>query len=220
MLDTGDHALIELLGQDTPEVRALVAAAGAPGMGDAVHEMLRSLARQGGWNPDDPPRFALPRGLSPSDYPVGTAMSGDVAGGEVGPSEEDLHSHIGVLGQTGTGKTTVVKLMLLEFTGKAGRARPQGRTFFVWDARGEYRDLLRLFASEELVWLEADELGLNPFEVPTDRNGKPVMSPERWINSIREWLRIFWLNEPSLNLFCDTLLEEYRRRGILENDNG
>jgi hypothetical protein len=94
------------------------------------------------------------------------------------------------------------------------------RTFFIWDARGEYRDLLQLFAPEELVWLEADELGLNPFEVPKDRNGRPVMLPERWINSIREWLRIFWLNEPSLNLLCEILLEEYRRRGLLEDHNG
>jgi hypothetical protein len=119
VVDKGDHALIELLGQDTPEVRALVAAAGAPGMGEAVHEMLRSLVRQAGWNPDDPPVFALPRDLPPSDYPVGVAMSGDVAGEEVGPSEEDLHGHIGILGQTGTGKTTVVKLLLLAFAGKA-----------------------------------------------------------------------------------------------------
>ena len=119
MLSKEDEFLVQLLGPDNPQVRALVAASGAPGMGDAVHEMLRSLVRQGGWNPDDPPAFALPRDLSPSDYPVGTAMSGDVAGVEVGPSEVDLHGHIAILGQTGTGKTTVVKLLLLAFAGKA-----------------------------------------------------------------------------------------------------
>ncbi len=213
-----DEILIELLGRNSPQVQALMAAERA-GMGAPVHEMLRSLVRQRGWDPDDPPRFALPQDLSPSDYPVATAMSGDVAGEEVGPAQVDLHGHLGIFGQSFSGKTTAMKMLLLQFVGKAGRARPRGRTFFIWDARGEYRDLLRLFTPEELVWLDADELGLNPFEVPAGRDGRPVMSPEKWIGNLREWLRIFWLNEPSLNLLCEVLLGEYQRRGLLE-ENG
>ena len=217
MAGNEDDFLIELLGRDDPVVQALVAASKVPGMGEQTHEMLRAMVRERGWDPDDPPAFALPRDLSPSDYPVGTAMSGDVAGEEVGPSEEDLPGHIGVFGQTSTGKTTIVKLLLLQFTGRTGqeRARGQGRTFFVWDARGEYIDLPRYFPRGEVLWLEADELGLNPFEVPVGRDGRRVMSPERWINSIREWLRILWLNEPSLNLLCEVLLADYQQRGLL-----
>jgi hypothetical protein len=118
MLSKEDYILAELLGRNLPEVRALVAAAANPDMAPAVHEMLRSLARQRGWNPDDPPRFALPQGMSESDFIVGTAMSGDVAGEDVGLSEVDLPSHIGVFGQTAVGKTTLVKLILLAFTGE------------------------------------------------------------------------------------------------------
>jgi len=96
----------------------------------------------------------------------------------------------------------------------------RNRTFFVLDLHDEYRDLLRLFGSEELVWLTADDLGINPFEVPVGADGHRVMSPEKWVNNIREWARLFWLNEPSLNLLCEVLLEEYERRGILKgNEN-
>jgi hypothetical protein len=219
VLSRENYILVELLGRDSPQVKALTAAAGMPGMEGAAREMLRGLVRQGGWNPDDLPRFALPRNLSPSDYLIGTAMSGDVAGAEVGLAETDLHGHFGIFGQSGSGKTTAMKMLLLDFAGKAGRPRPRGRTFFIWDARGEYRNLLRLFPPEELVWLDADELGINPFEVPAGKDGKPVMSPEKWIGNVREWLRIFWLNEPSLNLLCEVLLDEYQRRGLLE-ENG
>lgn len=118
MLGKEDFILAELLGRDLPEVQALVAAASNPGMQDSVHEMLRSLARQRGFNPDDLPKFALPKGISESDYVVGTAMSGDVVGEKVGISEADLPSHIGVFGMTATGKSTLVKLLLCAFMGK------------------------------------------------------------------------------------------------------
>ena len=118
MLSKEDYVLTEVLGRNTPEVQALMAAAANPDMAPAVHEMLRSLARERGWNPDDPPRFALPQGISPSDFVVGTAMSGDVVGEEVGLAEADLSSHVGIFGTTASGKTTLVKLLLLGFTGK------------------------------------------------------------------------------------------------------
>ena len=118
MLSKDDFIMVELLGRDSPEVQALMAAAANPDMAPAVHEMLRSLARERGWNPDDPPRFALPQGMSASDFVIGDAMSGDVVGDEVGLAEGDLPSHVGVFGMVATGKTTLVKLLLLGFTGK------------------------------------------------------------------------------------------------------
>jgi DNA helicase HerA-like ATPase len=115
VLSKEDFILAELLGKDSPQVQALVAAANA---GMDVHEMLRSLARQRGFNPDDLPRFALPQEISESNYVIGTSMSGDVVGEEVGISEVDLHSHIGVFGMTATGKSTLVKLLLIAFMRK------------------------------------------------------------------------------------------------------
>jgi DNA helicase HerA-like ATPase len=118
VLSKEDYVLAELLGKDSPEVKALVAAAANADMQPAVHEMLRSLARQKGFNPDDLPRLALPQEISESNYVIGTAMSGDVVGEEVGISEVDLHSHIGVFGMTATGKSTLVKLLLMAFLKK------------------------------------------------------------------------------------------------------
>jgi hypothetical protein len=215
MLNKEDFVLAQVLGKDNPQVRALVAAAANPGMEAAIHEMLRSLARQRGWNPDDPPRFALPDGMPRSDFVIGTAMSGGVVGVEVGLSDVDLPSHVGIFGMTAVGKTTCVKLLLREFTGKGAPGSGLKRTFLVLDVHGEYRDLLPLYAPEDLIWMTADELGLNPFEVPRSEDGRRVMPPEKWINNIREMLRLFWLNEPSLNLLCEVLREEYERRGVL-----
>ena len=118
MLNKEDFILVELLGRDTPQVQALVAAAANPDLAPHVHEMLRSLARLQGHDPDHLPAFAIPHDLSPSDYPMGVAMSGDVVGGEVGLAEPDLSSHVGIFGTTSSGKTTLVKVLLLGFTGK------------------------------------------------------------------------------------------------------
>jgi len=47
VLSREDYILVELLGRDSPQIQALVAAAANPDLAHAVHEMLRSLARQG-----------------------------------------------------------------------------------------------------------------------------------------------------------------------------
>lgn len=212
MLDRESYALSEILGRQNPQVRALTWAA-QWGMQDSALAMLRSMARNQGWNPDDLPKFALPRDISPTDYGLGTAASGDVLGDEVGVADGDLPSHIGVFGGTNVGKTTLVKLLVCAFT-KGRAASGREGIFFILDTDGEYRDLMPLYEQDEIVWLTADQLGINPFEVPADEDGRPVMSPDKWINNVREWLRIFWLNEPSCNLFCEILREEYRKRGI------
>jgi hypothetical protein len=53
----GNYVMVELLGNDLLKVRTLVAAAGYTGMESAVYEMLRSMARQKSFNPDDLPKF-------------------------------------------------------------------------------------------------------------------------------------------------------------------
>ncbi len=42
------------------------------------------------------------------------------------------------------------------------------------------------------------------------------MAPDKWVNNVRELLRLAWLNEPSLNLFCEVLRDEYQRRGVFD----
>ena len=153
--------------------------------------------------------------MSPSDFVIGTAMSGEVAGEEVGLSEIDLPCHVGVFGMTAVGKTTLVKILTTAFIGSGHSAGATRCTVCFLEAGGEYRDLLPLYAPEELIWMTADELGLNPFEVPRGEDGRRVMPPDKWINNIRELLRLFWLNEPSLNLLCEILRDEYERRGVL-----
>jgi len=92
-------------------------------------------------------------------------------------------------------------------------------TFMVIDVGDEYRDMLPLYAPDELIWMTADVLGLNIFEVPRGEDGKPVMPPDKWINNVRELMRLAWLNEPSLNLLCEILRDEYQRRGLLGKSN-
>jgi len=111
--------LCNLLGPDDPKVKSLRAAASVPRMAGMVPQLLRSLARERGIDPDDPPAFGMPHGLSPSDHPLGNARCGSAVGQEVGLSQDDLAGGgIGVFGFSGTGKTTAVKLLLLSFAGK------------------------------------------------------------------------------------------------------
>lgn len=119
MLDKESYILAELLGRDDPKVQSLIWAARNPAMRDAVRNMLRNMAREEGWDPDDPPEFALPKDLSPSGYILGNAMCGEITGEEVGLSQEDLlGGGIGIFGLSGVGKTTLVKIFLLAFSGK------------------------------------------------------------------------------------------------------
>lgn len=120
MLDRESYILVELLGRDDPRVQSLIWAARDPKMQGAVRNMLRNMARQQGWDPDDPPAFALPRGLSASDYVLGRAKCGELVGEEVGLSQEDIQAGggIGIFGISGTGKSTLVKLFILNFLGK------------------------------------------------------------------------------------------------------
>jgi len=212
MLGRDDNILVELLGRDSPPVRALIAAANS---GMNVSEMLRSMARQEGLNPDDPPRFILPYGISPSDFPLGSAMSGDVIGPAVGPAEVDLTSHLGIFGMTGTGKTTLLKLFLMSFAMTRTPIRGLERTFIVLDMHGEFRDIVMGYPPGELIWMTADEVGLNPFEVPRGENGERVMPPDKWLNNLRELLRELWLNEPSLNEGSRILWGMYQQSGVL-----
>ena len=116
MDDRNFYIWAELLGRDNPKVQSLFWAKNDPKMRNVAESMLRNLVRKEGWDPDDPPKFVLPRDTSPSDYVVGTAISGDVLGDDIGPSDADLDSHIGIFGMTSVGKTTLVKLLLVAFT--------------------------------------------------------------------------------------------------------
>jgi len=120
MQDRDVYIWIELLGRTDMKVQSLEKALENPKTRESAKAMLRNMVIQEGWNPDDPPKIFLPRDISPSDYIVGTAISGDVLGDDIGPSDSDLDSHIGLFGMTSVGKTTLVKLLLVAFTkGKA-----------------------------------------------------------------------------------------------------
>jgi len=220
MLDNELYAMFELL-KDDPEARSLLwAVSQDPQIKETVRILLRNRIMEMGWDPNDLPKFGLARDISPSDYLVAKVISDKVLGEDIGPSEEDLDSHIGIFGLTGIGKSTLSKLLLIAFTKKQRPASEPQKTFFVWDIHGDYIDLLPLYEPEELIWIPADELGINLLEVPVGPDGRPIMSPEKWISELREWLRLLWLNEPSVNLFCEVLYNEYQKRGILGDGKG
>ncbi|MFW6106549.1 MAG: ATP-binding protein [bacterium] len=209
-MDREEYILSNLLGgDDDPEVRSILWARRNPNMAKAVPQMLRGLARRRGINPDNPPPVGLPVRLSPSMYPLGSAMSGNHVGPRVGLADDDLYGHIGVFGKAGEGKSSLIKLLLTRFAGR------QNAQFIVLDMHGEYSDLVTAMPAGKVILVDPDQIGLNPFEVPKLADGRLCMSPEKWLGLVRELLRLMWLNEPSLNLFAEVLLRLYRQRGVL-----
>ena len=89
-----------------------------PDLQDTVTTFLRAKAIKEGINPEDLPAFSLPQNLAPSDFPLGRAKSGERLGQEIGFSQQDLKGHIGIFGISGVGKTTLIKMFILEFSGK------------------------------------------------------------------------------------------------------
>ena len=93
----------------------------------------------------------------------------------------------------------------------------QKRTVVILDMHGEYRSLMRFCGPEEMIWLRADDdAGLNPFAVPTGADGRPVMSPQKWLAYPKEWLRQAWLGEISGNLLLRLGTKLYRDRGVFK----
>ena len=115
MLDKETFNLAELLGHDDPKVQALTWMARDPQNAEDVRQLLRGLCRDRGIDPDDLPAFGMPKGLSPSECPIGRAKCGNVLGEAVGPSAADFKGHIGVFAATGQGKSTLVKMILETF---------------------------------------------------------------------------------------------------------
>lgn len=213
IFDTQTHILAELLGPQDPTVQSLLWAANDPDMQQTAKELLEGLARSRGLDPQNPPAFGLPVGISVGDYLIGRPKCGATFGDEMGPTNDDLKGHIGVFGVTRMGKTSLLKPLLLSFT-KGPGARPDS-TFIVLDANDEYRDLSLFFSPDQFIWLTPDDLEINLLEVPTDPDGRRVMSPQQWIGRLREALRVLYVNDPTLNKFEDSLLRLYQERGVL-----
>lgn len=93
------------------------------------------------------------------------------------------------------------------------------KTAIVLDLHGEYRSILPFFSPEEMVWMTADDLGLNPFQVPRNADGSLVMPPEKWIGNLKEWVRGSWLGEISVNFFGRVVTKVYRDRGIFDGSD-
>ena len=117
-MDRDTYILVELLGRNDPQVQALLRASADPNFKDVVPTLLRTMCMKRGIDPDNPPAFGMPDGLSPSDYPLGRAKCGKTLGEEVGLAQVDFQQPIGVVGAAGAGKSTLVKLLILSFTGK------------------------------------------------------------------------------------------------------
>ncbi len=93
----------------------------------------------------------------------------------------------------------------------------QKKTVIILDAHGEYRDIMHFFSPQEMVWMRAgDELGINPCQVPVGPDGRPAMPPDKWVGYLKEWMRMGWLGEVSVNFFAKVVLKLYKDRGIFD----
>jgi len=187
VLTKEDSILIELLGKDLPQSKALVAAANA---GMDVHEMLRSMTKQKGIDPDNPLVFRPVRQLPPGQLHIGKVLQGDTAGPELTLSEKIIPQHTGIFGHNGTGKSFLALNIAFQAI-KAG--------FKVWilDVEDEYNRLIPLFENGQLISVEPEQLKFNIFQPP----GKWITSTS-WLDELSLLSRgSLYLRDGGLNVF-------------------
>jgi len=143
------------------------------------------------------------------DYYLGTVVGGRRKYGFM-LRDEELSSNILVAGRIGTGKTTTVKRLLLEWA-------KRGKPAIVFDWKGDYVDLKHLNPCGEYsyIWIFNPAEGtfkFNPLRIPETRN--PIR-PITWIETFVDmFIHSFGLRESSASILLTCLLELYRENGI------
>jgi len=148
-----------------------------------------------------------PQDLARGEYPLGTVYYGSKPICVFGLREKEWIQHVGIFGRSGSGKTNVAFLVVMNLL-------RHGKPFMIFDWKRNYRDLLRVFPDRLLVFTVGRAVSpfyFNPLKPP---GSCPATV---WLKKIIEILcHAYFLGEGVAYLFQKAIDSVYRKFGVYE----
>ncbi|MBI4020909.1 MAG: DUF87 domain-containing protein [Candidatus Aenigmarchaeota archaeon] len=175
------------------------------GRGDLVEKLLPPALAKAAERTAQGRVFRLPSPVAVTGPRLVLGRATDLweSGGEVALPVSALARHLGVFGQSGSGKSRLVKHLVQQ-------AIEQGEKVWLVDPDGDYGDLCGLFPREMLWWIDvpAGVLQMNPWQAEGD--------PRAWASVEVGLVRsVYYLRDGAASLLSALLNEAYARRGCL-----
>ena len=150
-----------------------------------------------------------PAQVAAGDYPAGQIYYAEKEYHPFGVREDEFIQHIGVFGRSGSGKTNLAYLLVLDLI----RA---GKPFLVFDWKRNYRDLLSLPECRDLLVLtvgrDVAPFRFNPLIPP------PGTQPTVWLKKLIEVIcHAYFLGEGVTVLLMRAIDSLYRRYGMYDD---
>jgi len=152
-----------------------------------------------------------PKELSQGEYPLGVVHYGKEGFHWFGMREKEWIQHVGIFGRSGSGKTNVAFLIVLNLL-------KHGKPFLVFDWKRNYRDLLSLDCSGEIlvftVGRSVSPFHFNPLIPP------PGTPPTIWLKKLIEIMcHSYFLGEGVAYLLQKAIDTVYTQFGVYEGKN-
>lgn len=147
--------------------------------------------------------FPLEEEIEKGDISIGHVLEGNKIGFNISLPLSIFTEHIGIFGQSGSGKSFLCKYLASQLIKK------RIPTWF-FDFENEYSDLF-IESPNDFYILDSDDMKINLFQNPP--NTKPIEWFEKLMNVLRESL---YLRDGSINMIGEFLYQQYKMRGILE----
>lgn len=151
-------------------------------------------------------------GKASGEYPLGMVFYGQDRFGMFGLREKEWVQHLGIFGRSGSGKTNVSFLVLLNLLA-------MDKPFMVFDWKRNYRDLIPLLSGKEIlvftVGRPVSPFSFNPLIPP------PGTPPSVWLKKLIEIIcHAYFLGEGVAYLLQRAIDAVYREFGVYAGDNG
>ena len=198
------EAMADFLDKDDPAIQRLLRIClRNPQMLTTVRSMLARRCLAAGFDPADPPPFWPIRSLPPGIVNIGRVAQGSVPGPEFCLPKDVANEHVGIFGQSGSGKSFLVMSIIRQLV-------EGGDVVWILDVEDEFSRLLPLLPSGLLLPIHYADLRINFLEVPG-----PWVSIQNWLE---EFCLLFrencFLRDGSLNMFVIDIPELLDRKGV------
>lgn len=153
-----------------------------------------------------------PKEVAAGDYPLGFVFYGKDKFHPFGLREDEWIQHLGVFGRSGSGKTNVAFIIVLNLLRK-------GKPFLIFDWKRNYRDILAIIPGKEIlvftVGRNVSPFYFNPLIPP------PGSPPKIWLKKIIEIMaHSYFLGEGVSYLLQKAIDSVYREFGVYEGNPG